>query len=163
MNSTFEPSSDVNLPIKSTFPASILTLAPLWNTQPSIVTLPGVLTANVAPFSMLMFYSHFFLVLMVDSYDYSMYLFALVAVIKSTIPDRNNGNFSSQKAAPIGVEKSFSINGMRLSINQASLIFCIRLAPLVSQARILYNSFVFKIPVAVLYLKDLLSIIIITQ
>ena len=118
---------------------------------------------KVAPFSMLMFYSHFFLVLMVDSYVYSMYSFALVAVIKSTIPDRNNSIFSSHKAAPIGVEKSFSINGMRLSINQASLIFCIRLAPLVSQARILYNSFVFKIPVAVLYLKDLLSIIIITQ
>ena len=147
----------------STFPASILTLAPLWNTQPSIVTLPGVLTAKVAPFSMLMFYSHFFHVLMVDSYVYSMYSFALVAVIKSTIPYRNNSIFSSHKAAPIGVEKSFSINGMSISINQASLIFCIRLAPLVSQARILYNSFVFKIPVAVLYLKDLLSIIIITQ
>ena len=40
-----------------------------------------------------------------------------------------------QKAAPLGVKKSFSINGLRLSINQASLMFCIRLAPLASQAR----------------------------
>ena len=108
---TFEPRSEVKFFRISTFPASILTLAPLWNTQPSIVTLPGVLTANVAPFSMLMFYSQFFLVLMVDSYDYSMYLFALVAVIKSTIPDRNNGNFSSQKAAPIGVSQLWKVEG----------------------------------------------------
>lgn len=76
-----------------------------------MVTLPGVLTANVAPFSMLMFYSHFFLVLMVDSYDYSMYLFALVAVIKSTIPDRNNSIFSSHKAAPIGVSQLWKVEG----------------------------------------------------
>ncbi len=48
---TFEPRSAVKLLTISTFPASILTLAPLWNTQPSMVTLPGVLTANVAPFS----------------------------------------------------------------------------------------------------------------
>ena len=51
----------------------------------------------------------FFLVLMVDSYVYSMYSFALVAVIKSTIPDRNNGNFSSQKAAPIGVSQLWKV------------------------------------------------------
>ena len=53
----------------------------------------------------------FFLVLMVDSYVYSMYSFALVAVIKSTIPDRNNGNFSSQKAAPIGVSQLWKVEG----------------------------------------------------
>ena len=111
---TFEPRSAVKLLTISTFPASILTLAPLWNTQPSMVTLPGVFMAKVAPFSMLMFYSHFFLVLMVDSYVYSMYSFALVAVIKSTIPDRNNGdrnngNFSSQKAAPIGVSQLWKV------------------------------------------------------
>ena len=82
---TFEPRSAVKLLTISTFPASILTLAPLWNTQP------------------------FFLVLMVDSYVYSMYSFALVAVIKSTIPDRNNGNFSSQKAAPIGVSQLWKV------------------------------------------------------
>ena len=108
---TFEPRSAVKLLTISTFPASILTLAPLWNTQPSMVTLPGVFMAKVAPFSMLMFYSHFFLVLMVDSYVYSMYSFALVAVIKSTIPDRNNGNFSSQKAAPIGVSQLWKVEG----------------------------------------------------
>ena len=66
---------------------------------------------KVAPFSMLMFYSHFFLVLMVDSYVYSMYSFALVAVIKSTIPDRNNSIFSSQKAAPIGVSQFWKVEG----------------------------------------------------
>ncbi len=86
---TFEPRSAVKLLTISTFPASILTLAPLWNTQPSMVTLPGVFMAKVAPFSMLMFYS--------------------VAVIKSTIPDRNNGNFSSQKAAPIGVSQLWKV------------------------------------------------------
>ena len=40
-----------------------------------------------------------------------------------------------RKAASLGAKKSFSINGRRLSINQASLIFRIRLAPLASQAR----------------------------
>ena len=108
---TFEPRSAVKFFRISTFPASILTLAPLWNTQPSMVTLPGVFMAKVAPFSMLMFYSHFFLVLMVDSYVYSMYSFALVAVIKSTIPDRNNSIFSSQKAAPIGVSQFWKVEG----------------------------------------------------
>ncbi len=43
VNSTFEPSSAVNLPINSTFPASILTLAPLWNTQPSFLRSFGVM------------------------------------------------------------------------------------------------------------------------
>ncbi len=41
---TFEPRSAVKFFRISTFPASIMTLAPLWNTQPSMVTLPGVLT-----------------------------------------------------------------------------------------------------------------------
>ena len=44
---------------------------------------------------------------------------------------------SSRKVAPAGAAKSFSINRLRLSINQASLMFCIRLALLVSQARII--------------------------
>ena len=40
------------------------------------------------------------------------------------------------KKLHLSVSKSlYSINGLRLSINQASLIFCIRLAPLASQAR----------------------------
>ena len=39
------------------------------------------------------------------------------------------------KSCTMCVKKSFSINGLRLSINQAILMFCIRLAPLVSQVR----------------------------
>ena len=50
--------------------------------------------------------------------------------------------YTTQKVTPIGAEKSFSINRLRLSINQASLMFCIRLALLVSQARIIIKQLI---------------------
>lgn len=63
--------------------------------------------AKVAPFSMLMFYSHFFLVLMVDSYVYSMYSFALVQLLNRQFRTETTVFFHLKKLH-LSVSKSLS-------------------------------------------------------